>query len=47
MSIMFGRIFLINWATVDFSMRNQFHVVTYSKGVIYNFILKYERKTKH
>jgi hypothetical protein len=31
----FGRIFLSNWGTVDFSMRNQFHVVTYSKDLIY------------
>jgi len=41
----FGRIFLSKWATVEFSMKNQFHVVTYSKGLIYNFTLKYERNT--
>jgi len=29
-------------ATVDFSMRNQFHVGTCSKDLIYNFALKYE-----
>ena len=40
----FSRIFLSKWTTVDFSIRNQFHVITYSKDPIYNFTLKYERK---
>jgi hypothetical protein len=39
---MFGRIFLSKWATVDFSMRSQFHVVTCSKDLMCNFALKYE-----
>lgn len=39
----FVRTFLSNWATVAFSVRNQFRVVTYSKDLIYNFALKYEK----